>query len=207
MTELLIRYPQLSLCKEDILKAADAMEACYKKGGKILLCGNGGSAADCEHISGELLKGFLSKRPLQYDDRNKLYDVMAYDEATSMSNKLQRAVPCIPLTSLSASITAFANDVDPNMAFAQLTYALGGDKDILIGLSTSGNSENVVNALKVAKAMGMVTIAFTGNKPNTECSRVADITIHAPASETYLIQELHLPIYHYLCAELERRVF
>ena len=183
------------------------MEACYKAGGKILLCGNGGSAADCEHISGELLKGFLSKRALQYDDRNKLYEVMAYDEATDMANKLQRAIPCIPLTAMSASITAFANDVDPNMAFAQLTYALGTSKDILIALSTSGNSANIVNALKVAKAMGMTTIAFTGNKANTECSKVATITIHAPASETYLVQELHLPIYHYLCAELERRVF
>ena len=207
MTELLIRYPQLSLCKEDILKAADAMEACYKAGGKILLCGNGGSAAYCEPISGELLKGFLSQRPLQYDDRNKLYEVMDYDEATAMANKLQRAVPCIPLTSLSASMTAFANDVDPNMAFAQLTYALGSSKDMLIALSTSGNSANIVNALKVAKAMGMTTVAFTGNKANTECSKVADITIHAPASETYLVQELHLPIYHYLCAELERRAF
>ena len=207
MTELLIRYPQLSLCKEDILKAADAMEACYKAGGKILLCGNGGSAADCEHISGELLKGFLSPRSLQYDDRNKLYEVMDYDEATAMANKLQRAVPCIPLTSLSASMTAFANDVEPDMAYAQLTYALGTSKDMLIVLSTSGNSQSIVNALKVAKAMGMATLALTGNKATTECSKVADITIHAPASETYLVQELHLPIYHYLCAELERRVF
>ncbi len=206
MTELLIRYPQLSLCKEDILKAADAMEACYNAGGKILLCGNGGSAADCEHISSELLKGFLSQRPLQYDDRNKLYEVMDYDEATTMANKLQRAVPCIPLTSLSVS-TAFANDVDPVMAFAQLTYALGSSKDMLIALSTSGNCANIVNALKVAKAMGMTTVAFTGNKVNTECSKIADITIHAPASEAYLVQELHLPIYHYLCAELERRAF
>ena len=207
MTELLIRYPQLSLCKEDIIKAADAMEACYKAGGKILLCGNGGSASDCEHISGELLKGFLSRRPMQYDDRNKLYNTLEYDEATNFANKLQRGIPCVPLTSLSASTTAFNNDVDPAMTFAQLAYALGTPNDILIGLSTSGNSVNVVNAIKVAKAMGMTTIALIGNKPNTECAKNAYITIQAPASETYLIQELHLPIYHYLCAELERRIF
>lgn len=207
MTELLIRYPQLSLCKEDILKAADAMEACYKAGGKILLCGNGGSAADCGHIACELLTGFLSQRPLQYDDRNKLYDALDYDEATDFSNKLQRAVPCIPLTSLCAPVTAFNNNVDPNMTFAQLAYALGSSKDILIAISPSGNSVNIVNAIKVAKAMGMTTIALTGNKTNSDCSKNADITIHAPASEPYLVQELHLPIYHYLCAELERRIF
>lgn len=207
MTELLIRYPQLNLCKEEILKAADIMEECYKNGGKILLCGNGGSAADCEHISGELLKGFLSDRPLQYDDRNRLYDVMAYDEATSFANKLQRGIPAIPLTSLSSSMTAFMNDVDPSMVFAQLTYALGNKNDILICISTSGNSANIVNAIKVAKSMGIKTIALTGNKHNSECARLADVTILAPASETYLVQELHLPIYHYLCAEIERRVF
>ncbi len=207
MTELLIRYPQLNLCKEAILQAADAMEAAYRAGGKILLCGNGGSYADCEHISGELLKGFLSKRPLQYDDRNKLYDTLEYDEATKFANTLQRGIPCIPLSSLGATMTAFINDVEPNMAYAQLAYALGNEKDVLIGLSTSGNSANVVNAIKVAKAMGMKTIAMTGNRASSECAKIADITILAPASETYLIQELHLPIYHFLCAELERRVF
>lgn len=207
MTELLIRYPQLNLCKEEITKAADAMEECYKAGGKILLCGNGGSAADCEHISGELLKGFLLERPLQYDDRNKIYDILPYDEATAFANKLQRGIPCIPLTSLSASMTAFMNDVDPSMVFAQLTYALAKPNDILFCISTSGNSANVVNAIKVAKALGMKTIALTGSKPNTDCARNADITILAPATETYLVQELHLPIYHYLCAEIERRIF
>lgn len=207
MTELLIRYPQLNLCKEQILNTIDTMEAAYRAGGKILLCGNGGSYADCEHISGELLKGFLSKRPLAHDDRTKLYDTLEYDEATKFSNKLQRAIPCIPLTSLGATMTAFVNDVEPDMAYAQLAYALGRENDVLIGLSTSGNSVNVVNALKVAKAMGMKTIAMTGNRSNSECAKIADITIQAPASETYLIQELHLPIYHYICAELERRIF
>ena len=106
MTELLIRYPQLNLCKDEILKAADIMEECYKSGGKILVCGNGGSAADCEHISGELLKGFLSLRPLPYDERNKFYDTLPYDEATHFCNNLQRGIPCVPLSSLSASLTA-----------------------------------------------------------------------------------------------------
>ena len=207
MTELLIRYPQLNLCKEQILKAADEMEACYRAGGKILLCGNGGSAADCEHISGELLKGFLSKRQMPHEDRSNLYDMLPYDEATALSNKLQRGIPCIPLTSLSSTITAYINDVDPSMVFAQLVYALAKSNDLLIGISTSGNSVNVVNALKVAKSMGIGTIALTGSKATSDCARIADTTILAPATETYLIQELHLPIYHYLCAELERRVF
>ncbi len=207
MTELLIRYPQLSLCRSKIMEAADAMEECCKSGGKIILCGNGGSAADCEHISGELLKGFLMQRPVQYDDRNKFYDVMPYDEATDFVNKLQRGIPCIPLTSLTASLTAFANDVDPEMTYAQLTYALASKNDLLIGISTSGNSKNVVNALKVAKALGIKSIALTGNNPHSQCVKNADITILAPASETYLVQELHLPIYHYLCAETERRIF
>lgn len=207
MTELLIRYPQLSLCKNKIMEAADAMEECCKSGGKVILCGNGGSAADCEHISGELLKGFLMQRPVQYDDRNKFYDIMPYDEATNFVNKLQRGIPCIPLTSLTASLTAFANDVDPEMMYAQLTYALASKNDLLIGISTSGNSKNVVNALKVAKALGIKSIALTGNKPHSLCAKNADITILAPASETYLVQELHLPIYHYLCAETERRIF
>lgn len=207
MTELLIRYPQLNLCKESIMNAVDAMETAYRAGGKILLCGNGGSYADCEHISGELLKGFLSKRPITHEDRSKLYDTLEYDEATKFANTLQRGIPCIPLTSIGATMTAFINDVAPDMAYAQLAYALGGKNDVLIGLSTSGNSANVVNALKVAKAMGMKTIAMTGNRASSECAKIADITILAPASETYLIQELHLPIYHYLCAELERRVF
>ena len=206
MTDLLLHYPQLACCKDAILRAADLMEQTYRCGGKLLLCGNGGSAADCEHISGELLKSFRRKRPIPEKDAEKLRALLG-DEASRFTETLQRGIPCIPLTSLSSASTAYGNDVAPDMVYAQLVYALGTDKDLLIALSTSGNSRNVVNALKTARAFGIKSIALTGADPRSDASRYADVTIAAPETETYRVQELHLPIYHYLCAELERRVF
>ena len=193
--ELLMRYPNLEACIEDIEKAKDAMIACYEQGGKILLCGNGGSSADCEHIAGELMKGFLKKRPVLEDERLKEFD-------EDFLKRLQGGLPAIALPSMTGVNTAFANDVDPEMVYAQAVLALGKENDILIGLSTSGNAVNVANALTVAKALNMKVIGLSGGTGG-KMKEISDICICAPEKETYKIQELHLPIYHYLCAMVE----
>lgn len=195
------RYPDLGYLSGCIFAAVDKMAECYKSGGKILICGNGGSAADAEHISGELLKGFISKRPADGAELEKL-DAALGDKA----KKLQRGIPAIPLTSLSAALSAFANDVDAELVFAQLTYALGRAGDVLLCLSTSGNSKNVVAAAKVAREMGITTVALTGESGG-ELREICDITLAVPECETYKVQEYHLPIYHAICAELERILF
>ena len=205
INELIQRHPALAECRRDIENAVDAMEKAYRHGGKLLLCGNGGSCADCEHISGELMKGFLKKRPLSEEKKREMCaNCPELDE--SVLERLQDALPAIPLTSLSALNTAFCNDVDPSLIYAQSVLALGTNGDVLIAMSTSGNSKNVVEAAKVAKALGLRVIALTG-KSGGKLKGTADICICAPECETYKIQELHLPIYHYLCAEIENRFF
>jgi len=195
INELIKRYPALEQIRDDIQKALDLMLTCYKNGGKILLCGNGGSAADCEHIVGELMKGFMSKREVT-DER------IPQDLRCNM----QGSLPAISLPSQSGIISAFSNDVAPDMVYAQLTYGYAKENDLLIGISTSGNSKNIVNAVKVAKAMGVKTMALTG-KNESELSKLCDVTIKAPETETFKVQEYHLPIYHYLCAEVEKQLF
>ena len=195
---LISRYPELSVCREDIEKATDAIVEMHRRDGQLLLCGNGGSAADCEHISGELLKGFISKRPLSEEDLPGVSE--------DIKACMQKGIAAVPLSSLSALSTAFLNDVSPENTFAQLVYALGKKGDMVLGLSTSGNSKNVVIALTVAKSMGLKTIAFTGMTGGKLLS-IADITIRVPETETYKVQELHLPVYHAICAEVERIIF
>lgn len=195
LNDLIKRYPALNEISCDIKKALDLMLECYKNNGKILLCGNGGSAADCEHIVGELMKGFMSKRKLT-DDKIPM----------ELRENLQGSLPAISLPSQSAIISAFANDVDPDFVYAQLTYGYAKENDLLIGISTSGNSKNIVNAVKLAKAMGVKTMALTG-KNESELSKLCDVTIKAPETETFKVQEYHLPIYHYLCAEIENQLF
>ena len=195
------RYPELAPLKEKIGAAIDMIIESYKNGGKVLLCGNGGSAADSEHISGELLKGFMELRRPEGDELAALTEALGEDAV-----KLQRGVAAVPLTSLSASLSAFANDVDPELVFAQLTYALGKKGDVLICLSTSGNSKNVVKAAKVAKALGIKTIGMSGESGGAFLS-ICDITVNAPSRETYKVQDYHLPIYHAICAEVERILF
>ena len=193
--ELIKRYPQLKECAESIGKALDLIIDTYENGGKILLCGNGGSAADCEHIAGELLKGFMMKREVS-DERIP----------NELREKLQGGLPAISLVSQSGILTAFANDVDPSMMYAQLVYAYARENDLLVALSTSGNSGNVVNAVKTAKAIGIPVISLTGEKESL-MSELSDVTIRVPEHETYKVQELHLPVYHYLCAEAEKYFF
>ena len=201
LDNLIVRYPELAPLREKIGAAIDMIIESYKNGGKVLLCGNGGSAADSEHISGELLKGFMELRRPEGDELAALTEALGEDAV-----KLQRGVAAVPLTSLSASLSAFANDVDPELVFAQLTYALGKKGDVLICLSTSGNSKNVVKAAKVAKALGIKTIGMSGEGGGA-FSSICDITVNAPSRETYKVQEYHLPIYHAICAEVERILF
>ena len=194
------RYPELSVCEREVELAVEAFVDCYNAGGKILICGNGGSAADAEHISGELLKGFMQKRPITSEESEK------FAPLGDVAEKLQRGIPSVPLTSLSAALSAFANDVDPELVFAQLVYALAKPHDLLICLSTSGNSKNVAWAARVAKSLGVKTVALTGIGGG-ELSKICDICISVPERETYKVQEYHLPVYHAICAEIERILF
>ena len=199
---LLERYPELSACRSAIENTVATLLDTYQRGGKILLCGNGGSAADCEHISGELLKGFLLERQPEGAELAALSFTLGEKNAM----KLQRGIPAIPLTSLSAALSAFANDASPELVYAQLTYALGKRGDTLICLSTSGNSKNAILAAKAAKALGINTVALTG-AAGGELAVVCDITVCVPECETFKVQELHLPVYHAICAEVERVLF
>ena len=193
--ELINRYPLLNVCKEEIEKAKDLMIETYEKGGKTLVCGNGGSAADSEHIVGELMKGFLLKRPVT-DTRIP----------ERIRTKLQGSLPAISLPSQSAILSAFINDVDPEMMYSQLVYGYAKENDLVIGISTSGNSKNIVNAVETAKTIGVKTVALTGTN-ESKLSELADVTVRVPVMETYKVQELHLPVYHYLCAETEKYFF
>ena len=200
---LVERIPALAVCRADIERATDLLFDCYKNKGTILLCGNGGSAADSEHISGELLKGFLMRRT---PDDATIEKIGAHLGSCEMAAKLQGGIPAIPLTSLSSVLSAFANDVDPELVFGQLVYAFGRENDAFLGLSTSGNSKNVVVAAQIAKAIGIPAIAMTGESGG-KLKDICDVTIKVPACETYLVQEYHLPVYHAICAELEERAF
>ena len=196
--ELYNRYPQLKGCEGEIEKAFGLLLACYEGGGKVLTCGNGGSAADAEHIVGELLKKFRRHRDIDAAVAAKL--------PAELAAKLEGALPAVSLVSMSGILTAFANDVAWETAFAQQVYGLGAAGDVLIALSTSGNSANCVAAAQVAKAKGMKVVALTG-ADGGKLAALADAAIRVPERETYKVQELHLPVYHALCAALEDRLF
>lgn len=199
--ELTERYAALLPIKADICAAVEKILAAYKAGGKILIAGNGGSASDSDHIAGELIKGFLSKRVPVGEELSALEAELG-EEAV----KLQRGIPAIPLPQLSGVLSAFANDVDPSLVYAQLTYALGKKGDVLIAISTSGNSVNTLKAAKCARALGMTVISLTGESGGALLG-VSDICLRAPEKETFKVQEYHLPIYHAICAEVENILF
>ena len=196
--ELYARYPQLEGCRGEIEKAFDVLLACYRAGGKALVCGNGGSASDSEHVVGELMKKFRKHRDIDAALAAKL--------PPELAAKLEGALPAVSLVSMSGILTAFANDVAWETAFAQQVVGLGRPGDVLIALSTSGNSANCVNAALVAKAKGMKVVSLTG-AGGGKLGAVADASLAVPETETYKIQELHLPIYHALCAALEDALF
>ena len=199
--ELIERYPALAVCEKDIRAAASAIIDSYKAGGKLIVAGNGGSAADSDHITGELLKSFVKKRK---PDQKFLDALSAIDSDTGsyLSDKLQGSLPAIALTNNSALMTASLNDVDGNVLFAQQVMGFGKKGDVFLGISTSGNSKDVIYALAVAKALGVKTVALTG-KTGGKCKELADISIVVPENETFKIQELHLPVYHALCLTIE----
>lgn len=196
--ELYARYPQLKGGAAEIEKAFALLVECYRGGGKVLVCGNGGSAADAEHIVGELLKKFKKPRAVPQE--------VAAQLPSELAQKLEGALPAISLVSMSGLITAFANDVAWETAFAQQVLGLGRAGDVLIALSTSGNSVNCVNAALVARAKGMKVIALTG-EGGGKLSAVSDALLAVPERETFKVQELHLPIYHALCAAVEETLF
>lgn len=199
------RYPQLGVCKKDIDSALEIIKKVYSSDGKLLACGNGGSCADSDHIVGELMKSFVVKRKPENEFCNNIRRLFP-DSADKIINGTEGALQAISLPAQSAVISAFSNDVDPDLIYSQLTYGYGRCNDVLVCMSTSGNSKNVVYAAMSAKAKGMHTIALTGER-ESKLSRICDVTVRVPETETYKIQELHLPVYHYICAEIEKCFF
>jgi Phosphoheptose isomerase len=191
-------HPTLEVCAGDIEGTYEVLRHCFAAGGKVLVCGNGGSAADAEHWAGELLKGFVARRPLTGEERTGLNP--------KLSDRLQGALPMIPLTGFLSYRTAFANDVDAELVFAQLVWALGRPGDVLAALSTSGDSANVCLAAEAARARQMKVVALTG-LGGGKLASLADVGIRVPARDTYLVQEYHLPIYHRLSLMLEDEFF
>lgn len=202
---LIERYPVLKSCSDDILAAFSVLRDSYANGGKILICGNGGSAADAEHIVGELMKGFNQLRHLGDDTIDRL---KAIDDSMGqfMGENLQGALPAIALDGHFALSTAYMNDCAPLLCFAQQVNGYGNKGDVLLAISTSGNSKNVIYAAVMAKAKGMKVIGLTG-KRESWISKQADVCVRVPETETYMIQELHLPVYHCLCLMLEDEFF
>ncbi len=205
MEELYERYPKLTGCREDIDRAFQIMLETVTGGGTIFVCGNGGSAADSEHIIGELMKGFLKPRRLSRAQKEAMVSALGSD-GERLADKLQNGIKAVSLNGHPSLSSAYANDVDSTMVFAQQVFVLGESGDCLLGLTTSGNSRNVMNTLLVSKSAGLKTIAMTGSAESGSSS-LADCTIRVPEKETYRVQELHLPVYHALCAALEERIY
>lgn len=202
---LIDRYPKLIVCRESIQQAYDIMKASYAQGRKLLVCGNGGSASDSEHIVGELMKEFKLKREVYKDQADAMKNIDP-ELGAILAKHLQGALPAITLTGHSSLTTAFMNDSNPELIFAQQVNGYGKPNDVFLGISTSGNSRNVLFAAVAAKAKGLHTIGLTGQR-DSRLKGLADICIQVPETETYKIQELHLPVYHCLCMMLEEHFF
>ena len=205
LEELIVRYPVLAPLKTEIQAAYELLEASYRNGGKLLVAGNGGSCADAEHIVGELMKGFVKRRPLPDDLQEKLKSIGG-EKGEKLASGLQEALPAIALTGHPGLATAFLNDVDGEMIYAQQVCGYGREGDVFLGISTSGNAKNIEYACMTAKAKGMKVIGLTG-KDGGRLKANSDVAIVVPEQETFKIQELHLPIYHALCLMLEARFF
>ena len=201
--DLVSRYSVLSAYKSEILNAIEQLVKVYKNDGKLLLCGNGGSAADSIHIVGELMKSFKLHRPIS---QNLKEHIMTFENGADLAENLQNPLSAISLVCESGLMTAFENDVNPEYVFAQQVLGYGKKGDCLLAISTSGNSKNVIYAAEVAKAMGIYVLGLTGENGG-KLKNIADICIAVPETETYKIQELHLPVYHAICLALENEFF
>ncbi len=206
LEQLSRRWPALQSLESDVVAAFEMICRGHRGGHILYTCGNGGSAADSEHIVGELLKGFLEPRRLCQEDRQALERRVGPEEAEYLGARLQYGVRAVALTGHPALSSAVANDTAPELIFAQQLYVLGRPGDILVALSTSGNSVNVVRAAQVARAGGMGVIAFTGQHGG-QLARLADVTLAAPSLQTFEVQEYHLPLYHTICAMVEHEEF
>ena len=202
---LLSRYPALAPCREDIQRAFALLQDAYAGGGKLLACGNGGSASDAAHIVGELMKSFARPRDIG-SARQRLCDALPEADAAYLAAGLEGALPAVSLHGEVALVSAFANDAAPDLIYAQQVLGLGRPGDSLLALSTSGNSKNVVRAVQTAKALGLGTVGLTG-RGGGALAKWCDVCVRVPETETYRVQELHLPVYHALCRMLEDHFF
>lgn len=194
-------YPALAAVEHSLSRACDLVEECFRNGGKLLLCGNGGSACDCEHIAGELMKSFVLERRLSPEETSAL---AGCDDDGTLAEGLQNGLPCLVLNGLPGLSSAFANDAAPALTFAQQAWVYAKPGDVLLGITTSGSSRNVVLAAQAAKAKGARIVGLTGAKEG-KLAPLCDVLISVPETETYRVQELHLPVYHTICLETEKR--
>lgn len=202
---LIERYPELKSQRENILKAFEILKTCFSNGGKLLVAGNGGSASDSEHIVGELMKGFENARHLSPELQSKLKQIDS-EMGTVLAENLQGALPAIALDGHPSLSSAYLNDCEPLLGFAQQVNGYGNKNDVFLGISTSGNSKNILYASVTAKALGMKVIGLTGAK-DSNLSELADVTVRSSQTRTYMIQEHHLPIYHCICLMLEKEFY
>ena len=206
LLDLLIeRYPALNICREDISAAADLWINSYENNGKLLICGNGGSAADADHITGELLKSFSKKRPVTENFRADLKSI-SDQRGTILANKLERGLPAISLSAHSALTSAVSNDIGGDFIYAQQIMGYGNKQDVLVAITTSGNSQNVIDAAITAKAKGLKIVGLTG-ETGGKLKQYCDVTIRVPSTITPVVQEYHLPVYHILCQIVEHKFF
>ena len=205
LEELTDRYPVLEPVKDSVWQVYEILRECFESGHKLLVAGNGGSAADSEHIVGELMKGFIKRRQVPEDMAEKL-EAIGGEDGRALAHKLQGGLPAIALTNHPGLSTAFLNDVDGEMIYAQQVYGYGKEGDVFLGISTSGNAANIRYALITAQAKGMKVVGLTG-KDGGSLGRQADAGVVVPEQETFKIQELHLPVYHVLCLMLEEHFF
>jgi D-sedoheptulose 7-phosphate isomerase len=203
--ELISRYPNLNDIKSNIVQAIDILKSTTANGGKYLVCGNGGSAADSDHIVGELMKGFVLDRKIENEIQLSVRSLFSLD-ADYLIDNLQQGIPAISLSSHTALTSAFSNDKAADLIFAQQVLGYGQRKDILLAISTSGNSKNVIHAAQIAKVLGMKIISLTGENGG-KLRELSDVLINVPEKETFKVQELHLPIYHAICLVLENEFF
>ena len=203
--DLIVRYQKMFCIEENIAEAVNAMIDSYNSGGKLLICGNGGSASDALHIVGELMKDFAVPRKISVEIQEKI-KAIAGEHAEYITSNLQGVLPAISLVSEISLATAYANDCAPDLSFAQQVYGYGNSDDVLLGISTSGNSKNVIYAAEVAKAKGIKVVGLTG-ATGGRLKDCCDCLINVPETEAYKIQELHLPVYHVICLALENEFF